>query len=102
MAGPAFPSWAYNSAGQSPVLVQSQAAFNALGGVGTWAFTPFATATSSAPFDVGFQVTGIRLQQMLVEQRMTNQLLLMLTSITDDQVSQLRPDILANDSSLVS
>jgi hypothetical protein len=102
MAGVAFPSWAFNSAGQPAVIVANQAAFNALGGVGTWAQTPYPTATSSAPVDVGFANTDIRLQQMLIEQRTTNQLLTFGLNITDDAQTQIRPDILANDSSLTS
>jgi len=102
MAGIAYPSYAYNSAGQPAVIVASQAAFQALGGVGTWALTPFATAVSSAPVDVGFSNTDIRLQQMLIEQRLTNQLLVNGLNIADDPQTQYRPDILANDSSLVT
>ena len=102
MAGPAFPSYAYNSAGQPAVIVATQAAFNALGGVGTWAFTPFPTATSTAPVDVGFSNTDIRLQQILIEQRVTNQMLQIANTIADDPVTQIRADILANDSGLTT
>ncbi len=102
MAGIAFPSYAYNSAGQPAVIVQTQAAFNALAGVGTWALTPFATAISTAPADVGFTDTDIRLQQMLIEQRLTNQLLAWGLNIVDDPQTQIRPDILANDSGLTT
>lgn len=103
-AGPTFPSWAYNSAGQAAQIVQTQAAFNALGGVGTWAFTPFATATVTAPIDTTpvLTATDIRLQQMLIEQRVTNQLLQFGLNVMDDPVTQIRPDILANDSGLTT
>lgn len=102
MAGIAFPSWAYNSAGQQSVIVASQAAFNALAGAGTWSFSPFPTATSSAPFDPGFQVTDIRLQQILVEMRMANNILQYQNALADDPITELRPEIVANDSSLTS
>lgn len=104
MASVAFPSWAYNSGGQPAQLVTSQAAFNALTGVGTWAFTPFATATVTAPIDTTptLTATDIRLQQMLIEQRLTNQLLTIGLNVVDDPQSQLRPDILANDSGLTT
>ena len=100
--GVPFPSWAYNSSGQPPTLVASQLAFAALGGPGSWAFSPFATPVVTAPFDPGFQVTGIRLQQMLIEQRLTNQMLAISTGVSDDPMTQIRPDILANDSSLTT
>ncbi len=102
MAGLAFPSWAYNSAGQAAQIVASQAAFNALASVGSWAFTPYVIATATAPVDVGFSNTDIRLQQILIEQRITNQLLQIASTIADDPVTQIRADILANDSSLVT
>lgn len=104
MAGVAFPSWAYNSAGQPAVLVASQAAFNALGGLGTWAFTPYATAIVTAPVDTTplLTATDIRLQQMLIEQRVTNQLLQIGLNVADDPQTQIRPDVLANDSGLTT
>ena len=111
MAAPnGFPSWAYNSAGQPALIVQSLTAFNALGGTGTWSATPFSTttATSVAPFDTlslgtgNYQVTDIRLQQSLVESRITNMLLSQLLGNADDLQQVLRPDVLANDASLTS
>ncbi len=104
MAGIAFPSWAYNSAGQPAVLVQSQAAFQALTGPGAWAFTPFPTAIVTAPIDTTpvLTATDIRLQQMLIEQRITNQLLTFGLNITDDAQTQIRPDIQANDVALTT
>ena len=104
MASVAFPSWAYNSAGQPAQLVTSQAIFQALAGAGVWSFTPFPTALVTAPIDTTPQLTAtdIRLQQSLIEQRMTNQLLVIGLNIADDTVTQLRPDILANDSGLTT
>ncbi len=96
MAGIAFPSWAFNSAGQPAQIVQSQAAFQSLGGAGTWAFTPFPTALVTAPIDTTpvLTATDIRLQQMLIEQRVTNQLLAIgLNVAQDDPMTQIRPDI---------
>ena len=105
MAVVAFPSWAFNSAGQPAVIVASQAAFNALAGVGTWAMPPYATTIVTAPIDTTpgqLTATDIRLQQLLVEQRLMNQLLVMGFNISDDPATQLRPDILANDSGLTT
>ncbi len=112
MAAPnGFPSWAYNSAGQSPLIVFSLAAFNALPGPGTWSATPFAAAStgSTAPFDTltngtgTYQVTDIRLQQQLIEARISNQYLAILAApFGDDPLTILRPDVLANDASLTS
>ena len=104
MAGIAFPSWAFNSAGQPAQIVQSQAAFQALTGPGVWAFTPFPTAIVTAPIDTTpvLTATDIRLQQMLVEQRITNQLLTFGLNITDDAQTQIRPDIQANDVGLTT
>ena len=114
MAAPTgFPSWAYNSniPAQSALIVQSLAQFNALPGPGTWSSTPFATPVPvpSAPFDSltngtgNYQVTDIRLQQQLIEARITNQFLAVLAQpFADDAVTILRPDILINDASLTS
>ena len=104
MAGIAFPSYAYNSAGQPSQIVQNQAAFQSLGGAGTWAFTPFPTALVTAPIDTTpvLTATDIRLQQMLIEQRVTNQLLQIGLNVADDPQVQIRPDVLANDSALTS
>lgn len=104
MAGIQFPTWAYNqiSVNQaSPQIVANQAALTLLGSA--WATTPYpVTPISPAPFDQGFQTTDTRLQQLLVEQRLTNQLLVIGMNIADDPQTQLRPDILLNDSSLTS
>ena len=111
MAAPtSYPSWAYNSAGQPALIVASLTAFNALAGNGTWSATPFApTPTpSTAPYDslvngTGIlQVIGIRLEQMLIENRVQSQLMQFGFNIADDPVTQIRPDILLNDSSLTS
>ena len=104
MAGIAFPSWAFNSAGQPAQIVQNQAAFQSLGGAGTWAFTPFPTALVTAPIATTpvLTATDIRLQQMLIEQRITNQLLTFGLNITDDAQTQIRPDIQANDVGLTT
>ena len=112
MAAPTgFPSWSYNSAGQSALIVQSLAAFNALPGPGTWSSTPFASSTtgSTAPFDTvtspgtsSLQVTDIRLQQMLVEARVQTYMMANAFLGTDDPQMLIRPDVLANDASLTS
>ncbi|SRR5713226_7606731 len=105
MAVVAFPSYAYNSAGQPAQLVASQAAFNALAGAGVWSFTPFATPIITAPVDTSPGVliaTDVRLQQMLVEQRVTNQMLQIGLNIADDPAVQIRTDIAVNDISLTS
>lgn len=100
----AFPTWAYNQVSvnqASPQLVADQAALTALGSA--WATTPYpVTPISPPPYDQGFQTTDSRLQQILVEARMTNNLLVQGFSIADDPKTQLRPDILANDSSLTT
>lgn len=106
MAGIAFPSWAYNSAGQAAQIVTTQAAFNALAAPGTWALTPYTTTLGTAPIDTTATLTAtdIRLQQSLVEQRVMNQLLYTLVSgqvAPDDPVS-LRADVVANDALLTS
>ena len=110
MAAPtSFPSFAYNSSGQPAQIVATLTAFNALGGVGTWSSTPFPpTPVLGAPYDslvagTGLlQVIGIRLEQLLIENRISNQMLQFGFNLSDDPVTQLRPDILANDSSLSS
>ena len=120
MAAPTnFPSWAYNSlwtgqanAYNAPQIVQNLAQFNALGGPGTWSATPFPpspTPVPSPPFDTvtngtgTLQVTDIRLQQMLIEARIANDLLaIMAGPFADDPQTVLRPDVLANDASLTS
>ena len=100
MAVTAFPSWAYNSAGQSSLIVASQAAFDALTSPGTWAFTPYATITPTPPaFDPGFEITDTRLQQSLIEQRVTNVLLQQGLNIQPDvDLTGLRQEIKTLDS----
>ena len=99
MAGIAFPSMAYqNVTPFAQQVVTTQAALTALGS--TWSQTPSALPGTIAPSDVGLLDTDIRLQQMLVEQHITNQLLTVGLNIADDAQTQFRPDILANDSGL--
>lgn len=110
MAAPSgFPSWAYNSAGQPSVIVTSLTQFNGLGGSGTWSATPFTpTPLLAAPYDslvagTGIlQVIGIRMEQLVIESRVQSQLLQFGLNIVDDPVTQIRPDVLLNDSSLSS
>lgn len=113
MAAPTgFPSWAYNSAGQSSLIVFSLAQFNALPGPGTWSATPFPASPPVppvAPFDTvtspgtsSLQVTDIRLQQMLVELRVSNYMAAQAFNLNDDPQTIIRPDVLTNDASLTS
>ncbi len=100
MAAPtSYPSWAYNSTQLASLIVNNVAAFNALPGPGTWTTTPFAGVTG-IPTDPGFTDTDIRLQQILIETRVQNQLLQIGFGMSDDPVTQIRPDVLANDSGL--
>ena len=102
MAAPtSYPSYAYNQTQNVAVIVNTVAAFNALGGLGTWTTTPFA-APGTNPSDTGFSVTDTRLQQILVESRVQSQLLQFGFGLVDDPVTQIRPDILANDSGLTT
>ena len=102
MAAPTgYPSWVYNSTQQSSLIVANVAAFNALGGNGTWTTTPY-LGVSGIPTDPNLTDTDIRLQQILIENRIQNQLLQFGFNLVDDPVTQLRPDVLANDSSLTS
>lgn len=96
-----YPSWVFNSTQATQLIVQTVAQFNALPAPGTWTTTPY-PGTSGIPTDPGLVDTDIRLQQILIENRMTNQLLTIGMNIVDDPVSQLRPDILANDSGLTT
>lgn len=101
MAGIAFPTYAYqNVSPYSQQIVLTQAALTALGV--TWSTTPSAPIGQIAPADPNLTNTDIRLQQILVENRITNQLLQQGMNISDDPMTQLRPDILANDSALSS
>ena len=97
---PPFPSFAYNLTSPAQIVL-SQAAFNALGT--GWSFTPFAPPGQPfGPFDPGLTDTDIRLQQLVIEARMQNMMMAQAFGITDDPQAVLRPDILANDSSVTS
>lgn len=101
MAAPtSYPSWAYNATQLSSLIVQNVAAFNALPGPGTWTTTPY-PGISGIPTDPGLTDTDIRLQQILIENRMGNALLQWGFNLSDD-LSILRADILANDSGLTT
>lgn len=99
---PAYPSVVYNAAQFATVTVQNVAQFNALSGPGTWTTTPFVGIPGSVPVDPGFTDTDIRLQQILIESRISNQLLVWGFNISDDPQTVIRPDILANDSGLTT
>jgi hypothetical protein len=102
MAAPTgYPSWVYNSNQLSSLIVSTAAQFNALGGAGTWTTTPY-PGVGGIPTDPGFTDTDIRLQQILIEMRVLNQQTQFGFSLPDDPVLVLRPDVLANDSSLTS
>ncbi len=101
MAGVAFPGYYYNAVQNSVLIVQNQAQANALSGPGTWTTTPFVGIPGSVPTDPGFTDTDIRLQQSLVEQRLTNNLLAMIAEAPDDLVAW-RQDIVNNDSGLTT
>jgi hypothetical protein len=96
---PAYPSWAFNSAGQPSVIVLSLAAFNALPGPGTWSATPYPTVPATIPSDPGFIILDTRQQQLLIEARMQTMMLAQGFGIVDDP-TLLRADVLANDSSV--
>lgn len=110
MAIQQFPSWAYNSAGQPAVIVLNQTQFAALPGPGSWAFTPFPPPTppGAPPIDSlvsgtgSYTATDTRLQQLLVESRVQSMMFAQAFNVTDDPQTVLRPDVLANDSSLTS
>lgn len=102
MAAPSsYPSYAYNNLGQPAVIVATLAAFNALPAPGTWSATPF-TVPTQPPFDPGLPVTDARAQQGVVEARVLNLMVAQAFGITDDVVTVLRADVLANDSSVTS
>lgn len=96
-----YPSAAYNSTQLLTVVVQNAAAFAALSGPGTWTTVPYVTPGSGIPSDPGLTDTDTRLQQSLVEQRLTNQLLAAIGSLSDD-LTAWRADIVANDSGLTT
>lgn len=101
MAAPtSYPSWIYNSTQLSTLIVTNVAAFNALPGPGVWTTTPYA-GVSGIPADPGFTDTDVRLQQSLIEQRMTNAILLAGLNLSDDYLTW-RADFLANDSGLTT
>jgi hypothetical protein len=100
MAGIPFPSVAYqNVAPFGSQIVQTQAALTALGS--TWSTTPTAAPTVIAPTDPGFTDTDIRLQQLLIEQRITNQLIAQANPGLDDPQT-LRADVVLTDVALTS
>lgn len=102
MAAPTgYPSWVYNSTQLTQVIVNTVAAFNALPAPGVWTTTPY-VGVSGIPTDPNLTDTDIRLQQILIESRVTNQLLQIGMNIVDDPQLQIRPDILANDSGLTT
>lgn len=101
MAAPTgYPSWVYNASQLAQLIVTSLAAFNALPGPGIWTTTPF-IGVGGIPADPGFTDTDIRLQQILIETRVQNQLLQFGFNLTDDPV-EIRAEVLAGDSSLTS
>lgn len=95
-----YPSFAYNSTQLSTVVVNNSTAWNALPGPGTWQTYPY-PGISGIPTDPGLTDTDIRLQQILIESRVSNQLLQFGFNLTDDPV-ELRAEILAGDSALTS
>lgn len=101
MAAPtSYPSYVFNSTQSLQQIVTTVAQFNALGGAGTWTTTPF-PGISGIPTDPGMTDTDIRLQQILIEGRMSNALLSWGFNLSDD-LATLRADILANDSGLTT
>jgi hypothetical protein len=101
MAAPnGYPSWVYNSTQASSLIVQNVSAFQALPGPGTWTTTPF-PGIGGIPTDPGLTDTDIRLQQILVEARLGNNLIAMLGPFSDDLLTW-RQDIAANDSGLTT
>lgn len=102
MAAPTgYPSWIFNSTQQAQLIINNVAAFNTLPGPGIWTTTPY-VGVSGIPTDPNLTDTDIRLQQILIESRISNQLLQFGFNLVDDPVTQLRPDILANDSGLTT
>lgn len=101
MAAPtSYPSYAYNATQLSTVIVANVAAFNALPTPGVWTTTPYA-GVSGIPADPGLTDTDVRLQQILVESRLGNNILAMLGNYSDDLLAW-RQDIVANDSGLTT
>lgn len=101
MAAPTgYPSYVYNATQLTSLVVQNVAAFNALPGPGVWTTTPF-VGVSGIPTDPGLTDTDIRLQQILIENRMSNAILLSGFTMSDDYIAW-RADFLANDSGLTT
>lgn len=101
MAAPTgYPSWVYNGTQLTSLIVQNVAAFNALPSPGIWTTTPY-PGISGIPTDPGLTDTDIRLQQILIENRLGNNLIAMLGSFPEDLVAW-RQDIAANDSGLTT
>lgn len=97
-----YPTWAYSQidATAAPVLAADATALAALGSNYTTA--PYAGSSSSiAPYDAGLVNSDIRLQQLLVEARISNALFAQANPGGDDPVV-LRADILATDISVSS
>lgn len=101
MAAPTgYPSWVYNATQLTSQIVNNVGAFNALLGPGVWTTTPY-VGIGGIPTDPGLTDTDIRLQQILIESRVMNQLIQFGFNLTDDPV-ELRAEVLAGDSSLTS
>lgn len=101
MAAPtSFPSYAYNATQSSTVIVQNAAAFAALPAPGVWTTTPY-PGVSGIPTDPGLTDTDVRLQQILIENRLSNAILLSGLNLSDDYLTW-RQDFLANDSGLTT
>ncbi len=101
MAAPtSYPSYVYNSTQSSTLIVQNVAAFNALPAPGTWTTTPY-PGVSGIPADPGLTDTDVRLQQIMIENRLSNAILLAGFSMSDDYLTW-RQDFLANDSGLTT
>lgn len=101
MAAPtSYPSYVYNSTQMSTLVVANVAAFNALPAPGVWTTTPF-PGVSGIPADPGLTDTDTRLQQILIENRLSNAILLSGLNLSDDYLTW-RQDFLANDSGLTT
>ena len=101
MAAPtSYPSYVYNSTQSSTLIVQNVAAFNALPAPGTWTTTPY-PGVSGIPADPGLTDTDVRLQQIMIENSLSNAILLSGFSMSDDYLTW-RQDFLANDSGLTT
>lgn len=101
MAAPTgYPSWVFNAVQNASLIVSTVGQFNALPTPGVWTTTPF-PGSAGIPTDPGLTDTDIRLQQILVESRLGNNLLAMLGPFSDDLLTW-RQDIAANDSGLTT